>query len=128
MPDNEFLNMQEGWSFCLSLTKKIVEEYSMMNKADRLVKEIELNEIQNKEILNDVYLLQYRLQECRSTKVAIEMDLDLLARIRNRLELAEINNAGFNKEIDKIQAFLIDKLNWFKEQEKMKEGMKKCQS
>lgn len=127
MPDNEFLNMQETWSFCLSLTKKIVEEYSMMNKADRLVKEIELNEIQNKEILNDVYLLQYRLQECRSTKVAIEMDLDLLARIRNRLELAEINNAGFNKEIDKIQAFLIDKLNWFKEQEKMKEGIK-CQS
>ena len=127
MPDNEFLNMQEGWSFCLSLTKKIVEEYSMMNKADRLVKEIELNEIQNKEILNDVYLLQYRFQECRSTKVAIEMDLDLLARIRNRLELAEINNAGFNKEIDKIQAFLIDKLNWFKEQEKMKEGIK-CQS
>ena len=127
MPDNEFLNMQEGWSFCLSLTKKIVEEYSMMNKADRLVKEIELNEIQNKEILNDVYLLQYRFQECRSTKVAIEMDLDLLAQIRNRLELAEINNAGFNKEIDKIQAFLIDKLNWFKEQEKMKEGIK-CQS
>ena len=127
MPDNEFLNMQEGWSFCLSLTKKIVEEYSMMNKADRLVKEIELNEIQNKEILNDVYLLQYRFQECRSTKVAIEMDLDLLARIRNRLELAEINNAGFNKEIDKIQAFLIDKLNWYKEQEKMKEGIK-CQS
>ena len=127
MPDNEFLNMQEGWSFCLSLTKKIVEEYSMMNKADRLVKEIELNEIQNKEILNDVYLLQYRFQECRSTEVAIEMDLDLLARIRNRLELAEINNAGFNKEIDKIQAFLIDKLNWFKEQEKMKEGIK-CQS
>lgn len=127
MPDNEFLNMQEGWNFCLSLTKKIVEEYSMMNKADRLVKEIELNEIQNKEILNDVYLLQYRFQECRSTKVAIEMDLDLLARIRNRLELAEINNAGFNKEIDKIQAFLIDKLNWFKEQEKMKEGIK-CQS
>lgn len=127
MPDNEFLNMQEAWSFCLSLTKKIVEEYSMMNKADRLVKEIELNEIQNKEILNDVYLLQYRLQECRSTKVAIEMDLDLLAQIRNRLELAEINNAGFNKEIDKIQAFLIDKLNWFKEQEKMKEGIK-CQS
>ena len=127
MADNEFLNMQEGWSFCLSLTKKIVEEYSMMNKADRLVKEIELNEIQNKEILNDVYLLQYRFQECRSTKVAIEMDLDLLARIRKRLELAEINNAGFNKEIDKIQAFLIDKLNWFKEQEKMKEGIK-CQS
>ena len=127
MPDNEFLNMQEAWSFCLSLTKKIVEEYSMMNKADRLVKEIELNEIQNKEILNDVYLLQYRFQESRSTKVAIEMDLDLLARIRNRLELAEINNAGFNKEIDKIQAFLIDKLNWFKEQEKMKEGIK-CQS
>ena len=127
MPDNEFLNMQEAWSFCLSLTKKIVEEYSMMNKADRLVKEIELNEIQNKEILNDVYLLQYRFQECRSTKVAIEMDLDLLAQIRNRLELAEINNAGFNKEIDKIQAFLIDKLNWFKEQEKMKEGIK-CQS
>lgn len=127
MPDNEFLNMQEGWNFCLSLTKKIVEEFSMMNKADRLVKEIELNEIQNKEILNDVYLLQYRLQECRSTKVAIEMDLDLLARIRKRLELAEINNAGFNKEIDKIQAFLIDKLNWFKEQEKMKEGIK-CQS
>lgn len=127
MPDNEFLNMQEGWSFCLSLTKKIVEEYSMMNKADRLVKEIELNEIQNKEILNDVYLLQYRFQESRSTKVAIEMDLDLLAQIRNRLELAEINNAGFNKEIDKIQAFLIDKLNWFKEQEKMKEGIK-CQS
>ena len=109
--------MQEAWSFCLSLTKKIVEEYSMMNKADRLVKEIELNEIQNKEILNDVYLLQYRFQECRSTKVAIEMDLDLLARIRKR----------FNKEIDKIQAFLIDKLNWFKEQEKMKEGIK-CQS
>lgn len=26
MPDNEFLNMQEAWSFCLSLTKKIVEE------------------------------------------------------------------------------------------------------
>ena len=127
MPDNEFLNMQEAWSFFLSLTKKIVEEYSMMNKADRLVKEIELNEIQNKEILNDVYLLQYRFQECRSTKVAIEMDLDLLARIRKRLELAEINNAGFNKEIDKIQAFLIDKLNWFKEQEKMKEGIK-CQS
>lgn len=127
MPDNEFLNMQEAWSFCLSLTKKIVEEYSMMNKADRLVKEIELNEIQNKELLNDVYLLQYRFQECRSTKVAIEMDLDLLARIRNRLELAEINNAGFNKEIDKIQAFLIDKLNWFKEQEKMKEGIK-CQN
>jgi len=127
MPDNEFLNMQEAWSFCLSLTKKIVEEYSMMNKADRLVKEIELNEIQNKELLNDVYLLQYRFQECRSTKVAIEMDLDLLARIRNRLELAEINNAGFNKEIDKIQTFLIDKLNWFKEQEKMKEGIK-CQS
>ena len=127
MPDNEFLNMQEAWSFCLSLTKKIVEEYSMMNKADRLVKEIELNEIQNKEILNDVYLLQYRFQESRSTKVAIEMDLDLLAQIRKRLELAEINNAGFNKEIDKIQAFLIDKLNWFKEQEKMKEGIK-CQS
>ena len=117
MPDNEFLNMQEAWSFCLSLTKK----------ADRLVKEIELNEIQNKEILNDVYLLQYRFQECRSTKVAIEMDLDLLARIRKRLELAKINNAGFNKEIDKIQASLIDKLNWFKEQEKMKEGIK-CQN
>ena len=38
-----------------------------------------------------------------------------------------LKNAGFNKEIDKIQAFLIDKLNWFKEQEKMKEGIK-CQS
>lgn len=91
------------------------------NSVNRLVKEIELLEVKNQDILYDVYLLQLRFEERHITKVSVEMDLDLVADLKNRLNIAKINNGGFNKELDKIVEYLISKRNWFMDQEKLKE-------
>ena len=53
----------------------------------------------------------------------IEMSLDLVAMIRDRLNIAGINNGGFNKELDIITQYLVEKRNWFIEQEKKKSSI-----
>ncbi len=97
-----------------------------MKKTDRLVKEMELLEVKNKEINYLIRLLDLKFEEMDRgdiTPVKVEMSLDLVAMIRDRLKLAEINNAGFNKELDIITQYLVNKKNWFKDQEKKKSSI-----
>ena len=68
--------------------------------ADKLVKEMELFRVESKEIVYEIKLLQLRLEESSNghvTPISIEMNLNLVAKIRNSLDLAKINNAGFNE-------------------------------
>ena len=97
-----------------------------MKKTDRLVKEMELLEVKNKEINYLIRLLDLKFEEMDRgdiTPVKVEMSLDLVAMIRDRLKLAEINNAGFNKELDIITQYLVNKQKWFKDQEKKKSSI-----
>lgn len=94
--------------------------------ADKLVKEMELFRVESKEIVYEIKLLQLRLEESTNghvTPISIEMNLNLVAKIRNSLDLAKINNAGFNKELDIIRDKLVQKRNWFIEQEKQKSSI-----
>lgn len=94
--------------------------------ADKLVKEMELFRVESKEIVYEIKLLQLRLEELSNghvTPISIEMNLNLVAKIRNNLDLAKINNAGFNKELDIIRDKLVQKRNWFIEQEKQKSSI-----
>ena len=97
-----------------------------MKKTDRLVKEMELLEVKNKEINYLIRLLDLKFEEMDRgdiTPVKIEMSLDLVAMIRDRLNIAGINNGGFNKELDIITQYLVEKRNWFIEQEKKKSSI-----
>lgn len=97
-----------------------------MKKTDRLVKEMELLEVKNKEINYLIRLLDLKFEEMDRgdiTLVKVEMSLDLVAMIRDRLKLAEIKHSGMDKELDQITQYLVNKKNWFKEQEKQKSSI-----
>ena len=97
-----------------------------INLASKLVKEMALLEIKNKDLNHYVMLLDLKFEDMDRgdiTPVKIEMSLDLVAMIRDRLNIAGINNGGFNKELDIITQFLVEKRNWFKEQEKEKSSI-----
>lgn len=98
--------------------------YDTQTSVNKLVKEMELQEIEYKEILNQAYLLQYRFQEAHITKEAIDRNLDIVVDIKNRLNLAGINNGGYKKELDIIESYLINKINWFMDQEKLTKEVK----
>ena len=97
-----------------------------INLASKLVKEIALLEIKNKDLIHYVMLLDLKFEDMDRgdiTPVKIEMSLDLVAMIRDRLNIAGINNGGFNKELDIITQYLVEKRNWFIEQEKKKSSI-----
>ena len=97
-----------------------------INLASKLVKEMALLEIKNKDLNHYVMLLDLKFEDMDRgdiTPVKIEMSLDLVAMIRDRLNIAGINNGGFNKELDIITQYLVEKRNWFKEQEKKKSSI-----
>ena len=97
-----------------------------INLASKLVKEMALLEIKNKDLNHYVMLLDLKFEDMNRgdiTPVKIEMSLDLVATIRKRLNIAGINNAGFNKELDIITQYLVKKRKWFKEQEKKKSSI-----
>ena len=97
-----------------------------INLASKLVKEMALLEIKNKDLNHYVMLLDLKFEDMDRgdiTPVKIEMSLDLVAMIRDRLNIAGINNGGFNKELDIITQYLVEKRNWFIEQEKKKSSI-----
>ena len=97
-----------------------------INLASKLVKEMALLEIKNKDLNHYVMLLDLKFEDMDRgdiTPVKIEMSLDLVAMIRDRLNIAGINNGGFNKELDIITQYLVNKRKWFKEQEKQKSSI-----
>ena len=97
-----------------------------INLASKLVKEIALLEIKNKDLIHYVMLLDLKFEDMDRgdiTPVKIEMSLDLVAMIRDRLNIAGINNGGFNKELDIITQYLVKKRKRFKEQEKKKSSI-----
>lgn len=97
-----------------------------MKKTDRLVKEMELLEVKNKEINYLIRLLDLKFEEMDRgdiTPVKVEMSLDLVAMIRDRLKLAEIKHSGMDKELDQITQYLVNKQKWFKDQEKKKSSI-----
>ena len=97
-----------------------------INLASKLVKEMALLEIKNKDLNHYVMLLDLKFEDMdrgNITPVKIEMSLDLVAMIRDRLNIAGINNGGFNKELDIITQYLVEKRNWFIEQEKKKSSI-----
>lgn len=97
-----------------------------INLASKLVKEMALLEIKNKDLIFYVRLLDLKFEDMDRgdiTPVKIEMSLDLVAMIRDRLNIAGINNGGFNKELDIITQYLVKKRKWFKEQEKKKSSI-----
>ena len=97
-----------------------------INLASKLVKEIALLEIKNKDLIHYVMLLDLKFEDMDRgdiTPVKIEMSLDLVAMIKDRLKLAEIKHSGMDKELDQITQYLVNKQKWFKEQEKQKSSI-----
>lgn len=97
-----------------------------INLASKLVKEMSLLEVKNKDLRHYTMLLNLKFEDMERgdiTPVKIEMCLDLVAMIRDRLNIAGINNAGFNKELNIITQYLVKKRNWFIDQEKKKSSI-----
>ena len=97
-----------------------------INLASKLVKEMALLEIKNKDLIFYVRLLDLKFEDMDRgdiTPVKVEMSLDLVAMIRDRLKLAEIKHSGMDKELDQITQYLVNKQKWFKEQEKQKSSI-----
>lgn len=91
---------------------------------NKLILQLSLMENVPTEVINLAYLIKLKLDWDKVfNKVKTEHILANISELESVLKMNNIHNDVLNRELSKLKENMYKKLDWFKEQEKLREGI-----